>query len=176
MPRLEGGPHRLKADPSARADDQDYRHGVMLPVGPAWLTVMCDAGSCTARWAGGLKSVSRAIAVARRAPGRATRSGSATARQSSFACPFSKPHPRHTATARVPSAHASSAHGRERNACGMRWCQSRARLSREKLLHLVESFLKSTHVILRKNERNNTLLGRTGVHPLGWTDGKVRIG
>src|SRR5215813_9484672 len=56
---------------------------------------------------------------------------------------------------------ASSAHGRERNACGMRWRQSRARLSREKLLHLVESFLKSTHVILRKNERNNTLLGRT---------------
>src|SRR5262249_29792713 len=45
--------------------------------------------------------------------------------------------------------------------CGMRWRQSRARLSREKLLHLVESFLKSTHVILRKNERNNTLLGGT---------------
>src|SRR5216684_4030780 len=148
MPRLEGGPHGLKADPSARADDQDYRHGVMLPVGPAWLTVMCDADSRTARWAGGLKRVSRAVAVARRAPGRATRSGSATARQSSLACPFSKPHPRHAATARVPSAHASSAHGRER-------------LSREKLLHLVESFLKSTHVILRKNERNNTLLGRT---------------
>src|SRR5262245_57612442 len=56
---------------------------------------------------------------------------------------------------------ASSAHGRERNACGMRWRQSRARLSREKLLHLVESFLKSTHVILRKNEGNNTLLGGT---------------
>ena len=128
---------------------------------PPWLTVMCDAGSRTARWAGGLKRVSRAVAVARRAPGRATRSGSATAGQSSLACPFSKPHPRHTATARVPSAHASSAHGRERNACGMRWRQSRARLSREKLLHLVESFLKSTHVILRKNERNNTLLGRT---------------
>jgi len=82
MPRLEGGPHGLKADPSARADDQDYRHGVMLPVGPAWLTVMCDAGSRTARWASGLKRVSRAVAVARRAPGRATRSGSATARQS----------------------------------------------------------------------------------------------
>src|SRR5262249_50527506 len=54
MPRLEGGLHGLKADSSARADDQDYRHGVMLPVGPAWLTVMCDAGSRTARWAGGL--------------------------------------------------------------------------------------------------------------------------
>src|SRR5215831_1943777 len=56
---------------------------------------------------------------------------------------------------------ASSAHGPERNACGMRWRQSRARLSREKLLHLVEGFLKSTHVILRKNEGNNTLLGGT---------------
>src|SRR6266513_652518 len=42
MPRLEGGLHGLKADPSARADDQDCRHGVMLPVGSAWLTVMCD--------------------------------------------------------------------------------------------------------------------------------------
>src|SRR5215470_9922519 len=38
MPRLEGGLHGLKADPSARADDQDCRHGVMLPVGPSWLT------------------------------------------------------------------------------------------------------------------------------------------
>src|SRR6266478_1353542 len=52
MPRLEGGPHGLKAEPSARADDKDYLHGVMLPVGPAWLTVMCDAGTRTARWAG----------------------------------------------------------------------------------------------------------------------------
>jgi hypothetical protein len=67
MPPFDGGPHGLKADPSARADDQDYRHGVMLLVGPAWLTVMCDAGSRTARWAGGLKSVSEAVAVARRA-------------------------------------------------------------------------------------------------------------
>jgi hypothetical protein len=40
----------------------------MLPVGPAWLTFMCDAGSCAARWAGGLKRVSKAVAVARRAP------------------------------------------------------------------------------------------------------------
>jgi hypothetical protein len=40
MSRREGGPHGLKADPSTRADDQDYRHGVMLPVDPAWLTVM----------------------------------------------------------------------------------------------------------------------------------------
>src|SRR6516162_1203730 len=30
MPRLEGGLHGLKADSSARADDQDCRHGVML--------------------------------------------------------------------------------------------------------------------------------------------------
>src|SRR5262249_40992377 len=53
-----------------------------------------------------------------------------------------------SAESQCSSARASSAHGRERNACGMRWRQSRARLSREKLLHLVESFLKSTHVIL----------------------------
>jgi hypothetical protein len=39
----------------------------MLPVGPAWLTFMCDAGSRAARWAGGLKRVSKAVAVARRA-------------------------------------------------------------------------------------------------------------
>ena len=51
MSRLQGGLHGLKADPSARTDYQDFRHGVMLPVGPAWLTVMCDAGSRTARWA-----------------------------------------------------------------------------------------------------------------------------
>jgi hypothetical protein len=56
MSRLEGGLHGLKTDPSARADDQDCRHGVMLPVGPAWLTVMCDADNRTARWAGGLKT------------------------------------------------------------------------------------------------------------------------
>src|SRR5262249_2223794 len=43
MPRLKGGLHGLKADPSARADDQDARHGVVLPVEPAWLTLMCDA-------------------------------------------------------------------------------------------------------------------------------------
>src|SRR5262245_12990714 len=30
MPRLEGGLHGLKPDSSARADDQDCRHGVML--------------------------------------------------------------------------------------------------------------------------------------------------
>ena len=63
MPRLEGGHHGLKADPSARADDQDYRHGIMFLVGPAWLSVMCDAGGRTARWAGGLKRVSKAVAV-----------------------------------------------------------------------------------------------------------------
>ena len=63
MSRLEGGLHSLKADPSAGADDQDRRHGVMLPVGPAWLTVMCDADNRTARWAGGLKRVSKAVAL-----------------------------------------------------------------------------------------------------------------
>ena len=66
MSRLEGGLHGLKADSSARADDQDCRHGVMLPVGPAWLTVMCDADNRTARWAGGLKRVSKAVATAKR--------------------------------------------------------------------------------------------------------------
>ena len=75
MSRREGGPHGLKADPSTRADDQDYRHGVMLPVGPAWLTVMCDAGSRPARWAGGLKRVSKAVAVARRASYVAAKTG-----------------------------------------------------------------------------------------------------
>jgi hypothetical protein len=34
MSRLKGGLHSLKADPSARPDDQDCRHGVMLLVGP----------------------------------------------------------------------------------------------------------------------------------------------
>jgi len=66
MSRLEGGLHGLKADSSARAYDQDCRHGVMLPVGPAWLTVMCDADNRTARWAGGLKRVSKAVAAAKR--------------------------------------------------------------------------------------------------------------
>ena len=32
MSRLEGGLNGLKADPPARADDQDCRHGVLLPV------------------------------------------------------------------------------------------------------------------------------------------------
>jgi hypothetical protein len=45
MARVEAGLHSLKADPSARADDQDLRHGVMLQFGPAWLIVMCSAGS-----------------------------------------------------------------------------------------------------------------------------------
>ena len=67
MPRVEGGLQGLKADPSACADDQDCRHGVMLPLGPACLTVMCDAGSRIARCARGLKRVSKAVAVARRA-------------------------------------------------------------------------------------------------------------
>src|SRR5215813_13066062 len=40
--------------PSARSDDQDFRHGVMLLVGLAWLIVMCNAGSRTARRAGRL--------------------------------------------------------------------------------------------------------------------------
>jgi|SRR6516225_9238664 len=47
--RLEGSLHGLKAGPSAHADDRDFGHGVMLPIGPAWFTVMCNAGSRTAK-------------------------------------------------------------------------------------------------------------------------------
>src|SRR5262245_60759096 len=54
MSRLEGGLHGLKAYPSACSDDQDFRHGIMLLVGLAWLIVMCNAGSRTARRASGL--------------------------------------------------------------------------------------------------------------------------
>src|SRR5262249_59750247 len=54
MSRPEGGLHGLKAYPSARSDDQDFRHGIMLLVGLAWLIVMCNAGSRTARRASGL--------------------------------------------------------------------------------------------------------------------------
>src|SRR5262245_29956645 len=46
MARLEGSLHGLKADPSARTDDQDCRHGDILPVDP--LTLICDGGSRTA--------------------------------------------------------------------------------------------------------------------------------
>src|SRR5215472_13602753 len=55
MPRLKGSLHGLKADPPARPDDQDFRHGIMLLVGLAWLIVMCNAGSRTARRAGHLQ-------------------------------------------------------------------------------------------------------------------------
>jgi hypothetical protein len=47
MPRLEGSLQGLKADPSARADDEDRCHGFMLR--PNWLTVMCNGDSRTAR-------------------------------------------------------------------------------------------------------------------------------
>src|SRR5215831_1212443 len=65
MPCREGGLYCLKPDPSARADDQNCRHGLMLPVGSAWLSVMCDAGSRTARWVDGLKRAFRVVVVAR---------------------------------------------------------------------------------------------------------------
>jgi hypothetical protein len=42
---LEGSLHGLKADPSARTDDQDRRHGVDTPGRTRPLTVMCDAGN-----------------------------------------------------------------------------------------------------------------------------------
>src|SRR5262245_12870799 len=47
MPRLEGSLHGLKADPSARADNQDCRHGVIL-ADPPGSPVMCDLGRRTA--------------------------------------------------------------------------------------------------------------------------------
>jgi hypothetical protein len=61
MSRLEGSLHRLKADASARADDEDCRHGIMLLVGPARLSVMCDVGSHSARWAVGAPSVAATV-------------------------------------------------------------------------------------------------------------------
>src|SRR6516165_4677283 len=42
MPRVEGGLHGLKADPPARADDQDCRHCADAPERPPPLTLMCD--------------------------------------------------------------------------------------------------------------------------------------
>src|SRR6266511_345226 len=65
MPCREGSLHGLKPDPSARAHDQNCRHGVMLPVGSAWLSVMCDAGRRTARWVDCLKRASKAVVAAR---------------------------------------------------------------------------------------------------------------
>src|SRR5262245_39010345 len=47
MPRLEGSLHGLEADPSARADNQDCRHGVIL-ADPPGSQVMCDVGRRTA--------------------------------------------------------------------------------------------------------------------------------
>jgi len=49
MPRRKGGLHGLKANPSARADDQHSRHCVDAPGRTRSLTVMCDAGSHIAR-------------------------------------------------------------------------------------------------------------------------------
>src|SRR5205814_8579764 len=68
MPRLKGSLHGLKADPSARSDDQDFRHGVMLLVGLAWLIVMCNAGSRTARRVGGLNCISRRLTLGKSRP------------------------------------------------------------------------------------------------------------
>src|SRR4029453_4822326 len=45
MTRVAAGLHSLNADPPARADDQDFRHGVMLPVRTRLAHVMCSAGS-----------------------------------------------------------------------------------------------------------------------------------
>ena len=64
MSRLEGSLHGLKADTSARADDEDCRHGIMLLVGPALLSVMCVVAGHTARWAGSFERIPKALAVA----------------------------------------------------------------------------------------------------------------
>jgi hypothetical protein len=60
-------------------------HIMLVLIGPKWMgakkggmsriTVMCDAGSRTARWAGGLKRVSKVAAVARRASHVAAKTG-----------------------------------------------------------------------------------------------------
>src|SRR5262245_20722605 len=47
MPRVEGSLHGLEADPSARADNQDYLHSVIL-ADPPGSQVMCDVGRRTA--------------------------------------------------------------------------------------------------------------------------------
>jgi hypothetical protein len=44
MPRLESGLHGLKADSSARADDQDYRHCVDASRRTRLLTVIMRCG------------------------------------------------------------------------------------------------------------------------------------
>jgi len=54
MPRLEGGLHRLKADPSARADDvapmmRTVATASCSTIELAWLTIMCNADNRTAR-------------------------------------------------------------------------------------------------------------------------------
>src|SRR5258707_14755114 len=61
MSRLEGSLHGLKADTSARADDEDCRHGIMLLVGPARLSIMCVVGGHTARWAAALNAFPRPL-------------------------------------------------------------------------------------------------------------------
>src|SRR5262245_38515509 len=60
MPRLEGSLHGLKANPSARANNQDCRHGVIL-ASTHLAHVICDAGSRTARWAGRARGGTRRL-------------------------------------------------------------------------------------------------------------------
>src|SRR5258707_5658469 len=54
-------------NPDVHAHQRSPAAALPLASDPAWLTVMCDAGNRIARWAGGLKRVSKAVAVARRA-------------------------------------------------------------------------------------------------------------
>src|SRR5215472_12230606 len=74
MSRLKGGLHRLKADPSARADDEDRRHGVMLLVGPAWLT-SCASRPAAPQEGRAARNAFQCVAIARGAILRGRKTG-----------------------------------------------------------------------------------------------------
>src|SRR5262245_17013987 len=60
MSRFEGGPHSLKANPSAGTDDQNSRHARQCSCRTRHSFVMCDLGSRIARWMGGLNTAAEA--------------------------------------------------------------------------------------------------------------------
>src|SRR5262245_28392465 len=61
MSRFEGGPHSLKAYPSAGTDDQNSRHARQCSCRTRHSFVMCDLGSRIARWMGGLNTAAEAL-------------------------------------------------------------------------------------------------------------------
>src|SRR6266516_1134443 len=69
MPCLECDLHGLKADPSARADDEDCRHGVMLPVGPPG-SPLCALQAAVPQDGGGLNCISRRLTFGKSRPPR----------------------------------------------------------------------------------------------------------